>query len=83
MDIYINMNIDKYDKLCRHLVEIEKPSSSTWASTTSILHTNIQAWDIAIMVASRTKGCRLKYITMGHNSTIVYFISKFSSSNAS
>ena len=39
MDISINMNKDKDDKLCRHLVEIEKPSPFTWASTTFILHT--------------------------------------------
>ena len=39
MDIYINMNRDTNDNLCRHLIEIKKPSPSTWASTTSILHT--------------------------------------------
>ena len=38
MDISININRDTNDKLCRHLIKIEKPSPSTWASTTSILH---------------------------------------------
>ena len=83
LDISINMNIDKDDKLCWHLIEIEKVSPSTQASTTSILHTKESSqrsrkdWELAIMAASRTKGCRLKYIRMGHNSTIVYFLSKF------
>ena len=78
MDISINMNRDTNDNLCRHLVEIEKLSPST----TSILHTKAssqrsrQAWEITLMVAPRTKGCRLKYIRMGHNSTIVSLISK-------
>ena len=39
MDISINMKKDTNDNLYRHLVEIERLSPSTWASTTSILNT--------------------------------------------
>ena len=84
MNFFINMNIDKDEKISQHLVEIEKLSPSTGVSTTSILHTKESSqrsrkyWEVTLMDASRTKGCRLKYIRMGHNSTIVYFLSKFS-----
>ena len=82
IDISINMNRVKDAKLYRYLVKIEKLSLSTWASTTSILHTKASSqrqrkyWEIALMVASRTKGCKLNYIRMGHNSTIVSLLSK-------
>ena len=82
MDISINIIRDTNDNLCRHLVEIDKPSPSNWASTTSILHTKTSsqrqrnAWEIALMVDLRTKGCILKYIKMGHNSTVVSLLSK-------
>ena len=39
MNISINVKTKiQCDKLCQHFVEIKKPSPSTWASTTSILH---------------------------------------------
>ena len=38
MDISVNVKRDTNDNLCQHLVKIENSVSSTWASTTSILH---------------------------------------------
>ena len=35
-----------------------------------------KAWEGALMAAPRTKGCRLKYERMGHQSTIMYFLSQ-------
>ena len=53
MDIYINLKTQiQYNNLCRHLIRTEKPSSSTQASTTSILHSKAssqrkwRAWDM-------------------------------------
>ena len=70
--------------LCRWLLTAmrSEPLVIELCVNTSVLHTKEnsqrqrQAWEITIMLASRTKGCRLKYIRMGHNSTIVYFLSK-------
>ena len=82
MDISINMNRDKDEKIRRHLIEIEKLIPYTWASTTSILYTkersqrSRKSWEIALMVSLRTNGFILKYVRMGHNSTIIYLLSK-------
>ena len=82
-DIYINTNTYTNDNLYQHLIEIEKLSPSTWASTTSILHTKASSqrkrkyWERALMVASRTKGCRIKHIRIGHILAIIYLLSKF------
>ena len=77
MDISININIDTNDNLYRHLVEIEELSFSTWASTTSILHTNTssqrkrEVWERALMTISRTNGCIIKHIRRSHNYAII------------
>ena len=49
--------------------------SFSCASTTSILHINGNLGRES-MDAQRTKGCRLKYVRMGHKSTIMFFLSQ-------
>ena len=53
MDISINVKTKiQCDNLCQHLVETKKLSPSTWASTTSILHSKVsskrqwRAWEM-------------------------------------
>ena len=50
MDISINVNRDTNDNVYRHLVEIEKLSPSTWATTFLILHTKAS-------LGNHTNGC--------------------------
>ena len=70
----LNVNRDTNEYLCRHLVEIEKPSPPPGPPP---LQSSIsrQAWERAPMAAPRIKGCRLKYVIMEHKSTIVSFLS--------
>ena len=78
----LNVNKDTNDNLYKTLIEIKKLSPSTRASTTSILHIKerprrqMKYLERALMVASREKVYILKYTIMGHNLTIVYFLSQ-------